>query len=188
MKFTERSRGLYLEGITQTDIKFSNLAGRHTKSQFSDPNRPQHVFVVWIDDEDIVKELKGLGFNVKMDEDTYNDLGERYFLQFKAYPKMKVNRVTGKDETSPKVVMITSGENLRLEKESFGLVDACHIQNIDINFHPWEWEKGKAPVAVLDELWCTSDESAAGQNENYFEEKYGSFKDYEPGSDEVPFK
>lgn len=189
MKFTERARGMYLEGITQTDVKFSNLAGRHTKSQYSDPNKPQHVFVVWIDDEEIVDALKGVGFNVREDEDTFNDLGTRHYLQFKAYPKMRMNRVTGEEEQSPKVVMITSGTSARLNKEGFGFIDGAHINKIDISFHAWEYEKGKAPVAVLDELWCSVDESAGGQNDNYFEEKYGHLKDFEPSDegDEVPF-
>ena len=190
MKFTERSRGMYLEGIQQIDIKFSNLAGRHTNSQYSDPNKPQHVFVVWIDDKEIVQQLKDIGFNIREDDDTYNDLGTRSYLQFKAYPKMKANRITGEEEQTPKVVMITSKSSRRLSKEEFGLVDGAHVEKIDIAFHAWEYEKGKSPVAALDELWCTVDESAGGQNDdNYFEEKYGHLKDYEPENEaEIPFE
>lgn len=189
MKYTEGSRGMRLEGIQRTDIKYRNLAGRATNSKYSDPSNPQHVFVVWIDDEEIVEALKEVGFNVREDEDTFNDLGMRHYLQFKAYPKMRMNRVTGQDEQVPKVVMITGGTNRQLMKSEFGFVDGAHVEKIDIAFHDYEYEKGKH-VAALDQLWCSVDETAGGQNDTYFEEKYGHLRDLEPDEEEgeVPFR
>ena len=190
MKYTEGSYGCRLEGITQQDLKYRNLAGRHNENnKFDDPNRPQHVLVVWIDDQEIVDAMKDAGFNVKEDEDTYNDLGMRNYIQFKAYPKMRMNRITGKDEQYPKVMMTTSKSKRQLPKEEFGYFDGAHVEKIDISFHAYEWEKGKF-VASLDQVWCTVDESAGGQNDDYFEKKYGHLKNYEGDeeAEEMPFE
>ena len=190
MKYTEGTYGMRLEGIREIDLKYRNLAGRYNpNNRYDQEDRPQHVLVVWIDDEDIVKALKEAGFNVKEDEDEYHELGKRHYLQFKAYPKMKMNRITGKDEQAPKVVTITSNNKRVLSAAEFGYVDGAHIDRIDISFHDYEWEKGKH-VPSIDQVWCTIDETAGGQNDDYFEKKYGHLKDYEGDveEEELPFE
>ncbi len=172
MKFTERSNGLYLEDITSRDVRFANLAGRMTGSIYDDPQRPQHVYVVWID-EDLVDIFKGLGIKVKEKED--EETGKlSYSVQFKAYPKMRLNRKNGKEEQTPKVMLRTTENTVRLEAGSFGVADAAHVGSVDIRFHPWQWDERRPDcVAVIDELWITVDEGAGEADESYLDEKYG---------------
>ena len=185
MKLTERGNGNFtIEGITQKDIKYTNLAARPTKSIYYDPERPQHVFVIWLD-QDVADQLVTAGFKVSQVEDTFNDMGVRPFIQLKAYPKMRVNPATAKEEQAPKVILKTSGNAIKLKKESFGLVDSARINSADISFHSWFYDEHRPPVAVLDGLWCTADETAGGRND-YFDEDYG-YEEPDFVADEVPF-
>lgn len=176
MKFVERSGGLYLEDITKDNIRFLNLAGRMTGSVYDDPDRPSHVLVFWITDEECLAALSELGVRIKQitNEET-NEV--RYSAQFKAYPKMRINRVTGKEEQYPKVMMKTTANTVRLAAGAFGLVDSSHISEMSIRFHLWQYDSRKPDVvAVLDEIWVLADEGAGEIDEGYLDEKYG----YEP--------
>ena len=179
MKFTDRGRTLTLEGITAKDIKYRNLAARATNSPYYDPDKPQRVYSVWVDEE-TAGELKDRGFNVKEAEDTYNDAGVRFYIQFKAYAKMRVNR-KGENEQYPKIRLLPG--DITLSQDAFGLADSAHVTNVDIGFHPYQYDPKRPSIAVIDELWCTVDESADGQNDDYFEAKYG-----ELGDEDVPFE
>lgn len=183
MKLTERSSGFYLEGITKDDVRFANLAGRMTGSIYDDPNRPKHVYVLWIEDKDIVDILKSHHANVSEKPKADNPDEVRYSFQLKAYPKERINRETGKEEQIPKVMLRTTGSTVRLEKGSFGLVDSAHVDTVDIRFHFWKYSDVKPDcVAVIDEIWVTVDEGAGESDESYLDEKYG----YE--EEEVPFR
>ena len=195
MKLTERSNGLYLEDIEAKNVRFANLAGRLTGSIYEDPDRPKHAYVLWID-EDIVESLRDLNLNVKevneldrimrgSNEDRKREVEQdrklqkelaginRYSLEFKAYPKTQQNRKTGRKEQYPKIMLRSTGGTVRLEKESFGLVDAAHIQTVDIRFHAWQYDARKPScVAVIDELWCTVDEGAGEIDDDYLDNKY----------------
>lgn len=224
MKFTERSNGLYLENVKSSDIRFSNLAGRLTGSIYEDPDKPKHVLVLWIEDEQVVDILRGYNLNVKEvnelerimrgnNEDRKREVEQdkrlakelanttRYSLEFKAYPKVRTNRNTGKKEQYPKVMLRTTGNTVRLEAGSFGVADSAHVDNIDIRFHPWQYDDRKPMcVAVLDEVWVTVDESAGEVDDSYFDDKYGysdlaaeeAYADEvaanEPDEEDIPFK
>lgn len=186
MKLTDRGNNNYtLEGITQKDIKYTNLAGRPVNSIYYDPDRPQHVVVIWLDPA-VADQLTEYGFKISEAEDTFNDMGVRPFMQLKAYPKMRVNPMTAKEEQVPKVILKTSGNAIRLKAESFALVDISRIHSTDISFHSWVYDEHRPPVAVLDGLWCTADDTAGGRND-YFDEDYGYEEpDFKP--EEVPFE
>lgn len=186
MKLTKRGDSNFtIEGIKPIDIKYSNLGARPTKSIYYDPERPQHVFVIWLD-KDVADELAGCGFNVSETEDAYNQLGLRPFIQFKAYPKVRPNPISAKEEQHPKVILKTGSNTIRISEKSFGLIDSAMIRNVDISFHSWKYDDHRPPVAALDGLWCEADESAGGRND-YFDVDYGySEPDFEP--DEVPFQ
>ena len=197
MKLTERSNGLYLEDISANDVRFANLAGRLTGSIYEDPNRPKHVYVLWIDDPEIVDILRGYNLNVKevneldrvmrgsnedrkreveQDKRLQKELAEitRYSLELKAYPKKRTNRKTGKEEQYPKVMLRTTGSTVRLDDGSFGIVDSAHIQMVDIRLHAWQYDNRKEScVAVIDELWCTVDEGAGEVDDSFLDDKYG---------------
>lgn len=188
MKLVQRSSGLYLEGIQQKDIRFANLAGRMTGSPYDDPKNPKHVYVLWVDDPEIVQVLREQHVNVTEKPDVDDPKIIRHSVQLKAYPKMRVNRNTGKEEQSPKVMLRTTQNTVRLEAASFGLVDSAHVESVDIRLHTWQYDQRKPDrVAVIDELWLTVDEGAGEADESYLDEKYG-YSEPVPGEDEVPFQ
>ena len=192
MKFTERRNGFTLEGIDgKMDIKFSNLAGAHTNSPYDDPNKtPQRAITIWFDDDEIADALKRNDFLVGRAEDRYHKdekgdpLGERYFIKFVAYAKMRVNPRTGKEEQEPKIVTKTSLQTTRQLAAGFGVVDTAYISNMDISFRGYKYDPKRPCVAAINELWCELDETAGGRNDfddDYLEQKWADV----PDSDEV---
>lgn len=193
MKLTERHSGLFLEEIKREDIRFANLGGRLTGSKYDDPNRPKHEYVVWIDDPVILDKFREMNVTiserVSVDEDTGKDTS-RFSVRFKAYPKMAVNRLTGKEEQRPKVLLKTGDNAVRLLKESFGLVDSAYVKEVYIRFHLYQYDDRKPDcIAAIDELWCVVDEKAGFVDDSYLEEKLGYYEeDSAPGEgEEVPF-
>ena len=197
MKFTERKNSFTLEGINgKTDIKFSNLAGRHTNSEYDDPDKdPQKAITIWIDDDGIAEALKANDFLVGRAEDHYHKdengdlLGERWFIKFVAYPKVRFNPRTGKEELSPKIVTKSSQATVKQLVEGFGIVDTAYIDTMDISFRQYKYNPKKPCVAAINELWAYIDETAGGRNDyddDYLEQKWADV----PLSDdeEVPFK
>ena len=197
MKFTERKNCFTLEGIDgKKDIKFSNLGGVHTNSPFDDPSKdPQRAITIWFDDDDIAKGLRDNDFLVGRAEDKYHKdpetkepLGERYFIKFVAYPKMRMNPRTGKEEQMPKIVTKTSAQTTRQLAEGFGNVDTAYIDTIDISFRQYKYDPKRPCVAAINELWCILDETADGRNDfedDYLEQKYADIPMTD--EDEVPF-
>ena len=200
MRFTERKYGYSLEGINgATDIKFSNLAGAHTRSIYDDPNKdPQRAITIYFDEDDIAKGLRENDFLVGRAEDKYHKNkdgslmfeGERYFIKFVCYVdkvvdengrtvgarlKSYINRRTGKEEPSPKIMMQTDNGPELLQPDQFVLVDTAHIKNIDIGFRPYKYDPKKPCTAVINELWFSLDETAGGRNDfedDYLEQKW----------------
>lgn len=190
MKLTERNAGLYLEDITRDDIRFANLAGRLTGSRYDDPNKPKHEYVVWIDDPKILDKFREMNVTIseKVDPETEES---RFSVRFKAYPRMSRNPRTGKEEQRPKVMLKTGDTAVRLDKDSFGLVDSSYIQAVHIRFHLYQYDERKPDtIAAIDELWCVVDEHAGFVDDTYLDEKMGYYEeDHAPGEDEedVPF-
>lgn len=189
MKLTERHSGLFLEEIKREDIRFANLGGRLTGSRYDDPNKPKHEYVVWIDDPVILDKFKEM--NVTISEKVDEESGEsRFSVRFKAYPKMGMNRLTGKEEQRPKVLLKTGDNAVRLLKESFGLVDSAYVKEVYIRFHLYQYDDRKPDcIAAIDELWCVVDEKAGFVDDSYLEEKLGYYEeDSAPAEgEEVPF-
>lgn len=193
MKLVETRNGWMLEDIMEdrdfnkTQIRFKNMAGRQTNPKYN----PSHVLVLWIDDPEMAKFMKDeLHLNVQERETEIRDengdvVGTRVrsSLQLKAYPKLRPNRMTGKDEPSPRVMLKTpsTGRSSRLDVDKFGLFDAARLLSADVKFHTWEYEPGKA-VACIDELWAIVDETAGEVDGSYLMEKYG-YSDDEPAVD-----
>ena len=201
MKFNERRGNLYLEDIEAKDIRFANLAGRLTGSIYDDPNRPKREYTIWLEDEEMANKMRDYNFIVKevneldrvmrghnedrkreveQDRKLQKELSEitRYSMKLKAYPKIRVNRKTGKEEQYPKVILETTGSKVRLEAGTFGLGDSAHVETIDIKFHPWQYDDRKPDcVAVIDELWCTVDEGAGEIDDSFLDEKHGYSED-----------
>ena len=164
-----------LEGIKQKDIRFANLAGRYTGGVHEDPNKPRHKYIVWIDDEEILEQLKSMpiiiGTNSKEEIEQKGVI--RYCVTFRAYPKMRINRRTTQEEQVPFVLMRTSLGDQRLKASSFGLVDGAHVDTVDISFHLWQYDEKKPDcVCAIDELVCNVDETAGETDSSYLRDKY----------------
>lgn len=190
MIFTERRNYLYLEEIEQRDIRFANLAGRPPKnpSPYDDPNKPKHVYVVWLRDPDIVQKFRDLHVSVGETVDEYT--GETlYSVRFKAYPKMKFNRLTGKEEQYPRVILKSSMSTVRLPLEQFNQADSAYVSSVDIRFHTWQWNETKPDsIASIDEIWITLDETAGEYDSSYLAEKHGYEDNLVEGEEEeAPF-
>ena len=200
MKLVEMRNGWMLEDIMEnrdfnnTQIRFKNMAGRQTNPKYN----PSHVLVLWVDDPDMARFMKEeLKLNVSERETELRDEnGEpivdksgnvvtrrRASVQLKAYPKMRPNRMSGKDEPTPRVMLKTpsTGRSVRLEIDNFGLFDSTRLLSADVKFHTWEYEPGKA-VACIDELWAIVDEAAGEVDGSYLMEKYG-YSEEEPAID-----
>jgi len=184
MTLKEMKYGWMLEDIMEdrdfnkTQIRFKNMAGRQTNPKYN----PSHVLVVWIDDPNVARFMRDeLHLNVqereieiKDENDNVIDIQKRSSLQLKAYPKVRQNRITGKDESYPRVMLKTpsTGRSVRLDIDKFGLFDATRLLSADVSFHTWEYESGKC-VACIDELWAIVDESAGEVDGSYLMDKYG---------------
>jgi hypothetical protein len=189
MKLTERTRGLFLEDIKQTEIRFAHMSGKPTGSKYDDPNKPKYEYVVWIDDQDILNRLKEMNITIseKIDEETG---ASRFSVRFKAYPKTKVNRLSGKEEQYPMVMLKNGDTNIRLNKDSFVLVDSSRMLSVDIQFHLYQYDDRKPDcIAAIDKLWCVVDETAGMYDDSYLEEKHGYLQEDMASGDEeeLPF-
>ena len=199
MKFTIRRNSYTLEDINGAmDIKFCNLAGAHTNSPYDDPDKePQHCITIWIDDEEIAKQLIDEDFLVGKQVDNYHanpetgekPYGERWFIKFVAYPKMKMNPRTGVEEQEPKVMLKSPAKIERLMEDQFKNIDMAYIEKIDIAFRKWKWNANKPAAAPINELWCELDATAGGRNDfddDSLEQKWTGLP--ETDEEDLPFK
>lgn len=213
MKFTERSAGLFIEDIRSEDVRYSNLAGRLTGSIYEDPNKPQHVYILWLKSPELVDIFRQLGVNVKETNEydrIMNSTSEsesvkkrreelmsnpklakeaqetvEYSVRFKTYPKMRARRNGNGEEQYPKIMLKTETDTVPLEAASFGLADSSAVSMVsaDMRFHLFEYDPRKPRIAVLDELWITVNETAGEKDSSYLAEKYGYIEE-----DQVPFE
>lgn len=183
MKLTERRDGLYLEGLTEGDVRFANVGGRLTGSQWEDPNNPKHSYVVNIHDKAIADELAGRGFNVKERVDAQTGEFETFTLEFRVYPGVRQSFKTGKDEVQPKVMLksTTGTKYTRLDIPAFGEADSVHVQEANIRFHLYHNKRFNRNIAVIDELWVHLGQDAGTPDEDYYEAMLG-------GNEELPFE
>lgn len=194
MKLIETSNGWVLDEIKQarraqdSDIRLKNLAAAESDPKY----KPESILLIWIDDEEIRDVLTNeFGFLLKpVERDVKDENGDvvgvttRYSLKFKAYPRIRTNFRTGMEEVYPRVMLKTK-KNDRLDIDHFGLIDTCTLSNLAIKFHAYEnpYDSTKPSVAVIDELWAVSDQSAGVVDDEYLEEKYGDHDD-----EEMPFE
>ena len=185
-----------LEGIKQSDIRFANLAGRYTGGKYDDPDKPKHIYTVWIDDPEILEWFRSQPITIRTNsKESIEKTGEtRYCVEFHAYPKMRYDRRTRREEQTPFVLMRTSDGDQRLKASAFGLVDSAHVDSVDISFHLWQYSDSKPDsVCSIDELVCNVDEQAGEMDGSYLRDKY-NYTDYVEedeaveGEEEVPFE
>lgn len=185
MRFTERYANHYtLEDISTVDFKYKNAEG----IPYNEGGTPRHYISLWLDPE-VAEEMKALGFNVQVKEDSYNKLGVRPYCNFSMKPGVRYNRRTDKEEFSPKVVMKTPTKTRRLRSaKSFSNIDKSLIEHADMSFRSYEYEPGKWSL-IIEGFWFSTADSV-GTGEPDFDEAYGyNEPDIEPDDDEedAPF-
>jgi len=183
MKLTERRDGLYLEDLTEGDVRFANVGGRLTGSTWEDPNNPKHSYVVNIHDKAIADDLAGRGFNVKERLNAQTGEFETWTLEFRAYPGIRQNFKTGNDEVQPKIMLrsTTGTKYVQLDIPAFGEADSIHIKEANIRFRLYHNKRFNRNIAVIDQLWVWLSQDAGTPDEDYYESKLGG------GDEEVPF-
>ena len=150
MKLRESRNGFWLEDIRKEDIRFANLAGRMTGSVYDDPAKPQHVYILWIKEPELIEAFRTMGVDVKEVRNEETDEVRGYSVRFKAYPAKRQKRTGIGEEQYPVVFMKSTGGTVRLEEKSFGLVDSAIIVDGSIRFHLYEYDRKKPVIAVLD--------------------------------------
>lgn len=117
--------------IMGTDLIFRNFTGKG-----SDFNREGDRNTCIVIPEDRVQELIDKGYNVKFLEPKDPQEEKTYYL--------KIN--CRLDNIPPSIYMVTSVKTERLDVEndpdSVNKIDYCDIDSIDIEFTPFDWEKG----------------------------------------------
>ena len=179
MNFVRRNGYLYIENIRKEEIKFSNLGAKEINGN----ENPDHVYVLWINDQDLLEYLRNENAIVKEIPNINDPNIVRYTCQFKAYPKIRFNPRTGKDEVYPKVVLKDGNVSKRLTIEEFSAADGFYISEAFMRFHIYESDyRGTHYIPVIDELWCVTDPSVSkgGSDDDYLAAKLGA-------DDEVPF-
>lgn len=192
MRLTEKDGKLFLYDIHSEDIRFANLAGRKTNSRYSDSNNPKHEYVVWVNDPEILDAFKAM--NVRIGEliNPETNEVERCSVRFKAYPKMKINKFSGKEYQSPMVILQNDDDDSgrMLSKDEFKFVDTNKIESVSIQFHLYKYDDNKPDcIPTIDKLFCRLDPEAGFIDSRFLEEMYG-YIDQDAAPDEgeaLPF-
>lgn len=133
-------------------IGFRNFSGE--EGRFNPKGRRN--FCVFLE-EDIAKDMKKEGWNVKWLEPREEEDDPQAYLQVKV--------VFGK--IPPKIVLVTGRGKTRLDEDTVNILDWAEIQNVDLIIRPYNWEvNGDAGVsAYIKTMYVTL-------REDEFESKY----------------
>lgn len=133
-------------------IGFRNFSGE--EGRFNPKGRRN--FCVFLE-EDIAKDMKKEGWNVKWLEPREEGDDPQAYLQVKV--------VFGK--IPPKIVLVTGRGKTRLDEDTVNILDWAEIQNVDLIIRPYNWEvNGDTGVsAYIKTMYVTL-------REDEFESKY----------------
>ena len=138
--------------IEGAKIGFRNFSGE--EGRFNPKGRRN--FCVFLE-EDIAKDMKKEGWNVKWLEPREEGDDPQAYLQVKV--------VFGK--IPPKIVLVTGRGKTRLDEDTVNILDWAEIQNVDLIIRPYNWEvNGDTGVsAYIKTMYVTL-------REDEFESKY----------------
>lgn len=133
-------------------IGFRNFSGE--EGRFNPKGRRN--FCIFLE-EDIAKDMKKEGWNVKWLEPREEGDDPQAYLQVKV--------VFGK--IPPKIVLVTGRGKTRLDEDTVNILDWAEIQNVDLIIRPYNWEvNGDTGVsAYIKTMYVTL-------REDEFESKY----------------
>lgn len=133
-------------------IGFRNFSGE--EGRFNPKGRRN--FCVFLE-EDIAKDMKKEGWNVKWLEPREEGDDPQAYLQVKV--------VFGK--IPPKIVLVTGRGKTRLDEDTVNILDWAEIQNVDLIIRPYNWEVngGTGVSAYIKTMYVTL-------REDEFESKY----------------
>lgn len=171
MRLSEKWNGLYLEGIVREEIYYTNLRGEKKGNSIY---APTHDYGLWISDSNILNAFNEAGVKVSASVDEQNPEIVRYSVNFRAYPSVKQNKVSGAMVQYPKVMLKGSEAEsyIPLDEAHFAEADTKRVKQVNMRFHLWN--TGTNVIAAIDELWIELDPFATGPvDDDYFSQKFG---------------
>lgn len=116
-------------GVLQIDdarIIYRNFSGVET--QFN--RNGKRNFSIVIPTEEIAKDLKSQGWNVKIKPPRNEEEGPRMHLPV----KIKFNG------RGPNVWLVSGCKRVKLDEESVGIIDNVDIARVDLDIRPYDWD------------------------------------------------
>lgn len=165
MRLNNNNGMMRLMEIAREDIYYTNLAAqKKDNSMFA----PHHDYGVWISDPNILNFFKENGVAVNAVQDSQNPEIVRYYVNFRAYPKIKVDE-TGTSFQVPKVMIkghkADDGSGyFRREEARFADADTKQVKQVTINFRFWFTTPNT--IATINEIWIELDPFASGPVED----------------------
>ena len=155
--------------IENADINYRNFSGK--KGDYNDEG--DRNFCVFLEQE-LGIQLKEEGWNIKFTRPTDEDETPKPFLSvtvaFGNYP--------------PRIMLVTSRNQTRLNERTIHQLDTSEILNVDVSIRPYNWEhRGKTGVkAYVQTLYVTVAEDDFAHK--YYDIPENSYN-YEPSEDDL---
>lgn len=139
--------------IEDAQLLFKNFSGK--KGEFN-PEGHRNFCVLL--DEDVAKQLKKDGWNVKYLKPREEGDKEQAYLQVKVRF----------DNRPPNIILVSSTGKSRIDESEVNLLDWAEMDNIDLNINPYEWHRPNGDsgiTAYLKSMYVTIEQDP-------LEEKY----------------
>lgn len=129
--------------VDDARIAFRNFSGK--EGQYNQAGNRN--FSVFIDDQELARNLKDEGWNIRWLKPKSVEDDDQAFLQVKV----------GFGQYPPKIVLISNNKKSLLDEETVGLLDWAEIERVDLMIRPYSYTvSGKSGVkAYLKSMYIT---------------------------------